>query len=156
VLNTREIIFAMETIQNHLIARTEGKTRMYFTWEVVDNFGKLETKTLLVDEKQLAKKFTKEDFKANYPYAFEVTNMARIEKVLQSRDKKYAYVELVPDGTSAVILSHYVIDCENGQVISYGEFFNGAFDRYSNWVNDEQVRNYAKHSVDKKKKKKTE
>jgi hypothetical protein len=153
VLNQREIIFAISCIQNHLTARSEGKNRMFFTWEMIDNSGKLETKTLLVDEKILAKGFTPNNFKENYPFAFEITDVSHIEKALLNKDKKYAYVELVPTGTSSRVLTHYVVDCENGQVISYGEFFNGAFDRYSNLVNDEQVKCYAKNSVLKKKKK---
>lgn len=151
-LNQREIIFSIRCIQNHLIARTEGKTRLFFTWEVAENFGKLETKILLVDEKFMAKDFTAEDFKANYPYQFKITDINFIEKALNDKDKKYAYVERVPSGTSSSALMHYIVDCENGQTLSYGDFFNGAFDGFSNSVNKKQVKCYAKNSVDRKRK----
>jgi hypothetical protein len=150
VLNKREIIFAVCFIQNHLNARREGKNRMLFTLEVIENSGKLKNKTLLVDKNFLDKKLTKEDFKKNYPYSYVISDLKLIEKTQTMRDKNYAYVEIAPIGGAANVMMHYIVDCENGKIISYGEYFNGAFDNFSNWVTVDHIKCYVKNSDVKK------
>lgn len=142
-LQKREIIFALHVIQNHLVAREAGKKGRE---EMMETQGMLAKKTLLIDQRFMDAKFTPEDMKQHYPFPFLVTNREFIEKAQLEKNKDYAFLELTPMGDEIRLLTHLIINCEDGKRLSYGEFFNGFGDAYSNFVNKSHVEAYAKYS----------
>lgn len=156
ILAKRDIAFAINFIQNHFRARKEGKLRIgTFYHEIKENMGKLETKTLLLDKMLMDKKLQENDIPANYTFQYKVSDQKEIENAIMTNDNRYAYVEIVPIGGGYDVKLHFVVDCETGLILSYGDFFNGAFDKFSNMINDKHLHNYEKHSHGKKKKAKT-
>ncbi len=106
---------------------------------VLNNAGQLEYKTLLLDKDFLEEGMTKEKIASLYPYPFEIVETSTIEKALMDRNEKYAFVELVPVGTSTNMMMHDIYNCKDGHILSSGEFFNGAFDSYSNFINKDHL-----------------
>jgi len=147
IVQKREIIFALHVIQNHLLARAEDKKRISnFAFEAVENVGTLEKKILLIEEKFMNKKYTIEDLKVDYPFQFKISNRAFIEKALLERNKDYAFLEIMPMGDEINLMVHLIVKCEDGEIISYGEFYNGFGDRYSNFVSKSHAIAYVKYS----------
>jgi hypothetical protein len=142
-LHKREIIFALHVIQNHLRTRDAGKKSRE---EMLANQGLLAKKTLLIDEKFMDDKFTAADMKQNYPFAFKVVKREVIEKAQLEKNKDCAFLELTPIGDEVNLLTHLIINCEDGEQLSYGEFYNGFGDSYSNFVNKSHAEAYAKYS----------
>jgi hypothetical protein len=146
-LRKREIIFALQSIQNHLLARSEDKKRINnYAFEALENAGTLEKKILLIDEKFIGKKYTVEELKKDYPFQFKISNYAAIEKAQLEKNKQYAFLELAPMGSDVNLLVHLIVNCDDGEIISYGEFYNGFGDRYSNFVSKDHVIAYTKYS----------
>jgi hypothetical protein len=142
-LQKREIIFALHIVQNHLLARDAGKK---LRQEMIETQGMLSKKTLLIDEKFMDANFTAEDMKNNYSFPFKVTKREFIEKAQLEKNKDYAFLELTPMGDEIKLLTHLIINCEDGKLLSYGEFYNGFGDAYSNFVNKSHAEAYAKYS----------
>ncbi len=142
-LQKREIIFALNVIQNHLRAKDAGKRN---TAEMLENQGLLATKTLLIDENFMDDKFTAADMKQSYQFPFKVVKRDVIEKAQLEKNKDYAFLELTPMGDDVNLLTHLIINCEDGELLSYGEFFNGFADSYSNFVNKSHAEAYIKYS----------
>jgi len=151
-VDKRDIIFAVNYIQNHFEARKAGKSRFgLFMLEVKENSGKLENKTLLIDEKQMDKKMDVSKIAQDYVFPYKISNLTEIENAQLSQDKRYAYVEIIPIGGSRVNNFHLVVDCETGLVISYGDLNNGAFDfTFSNLINNKHLKSYYNNSGAKK------
>jgi len=143
-LDDKEILFALDQIQNHLIARFEGKQRLTIAWEPLANSGKLATKTLLIARKDMDKKLTEQDIRDTYPYPFKIVDQKEIEQAYLSRNKDDAFVELAPFGYANGIMSQYVVNCENGQLLSVGAEDNGL--GYKNYVSKGHLRAYVRHA----------
>jgi len=142
-LQKREIIFALHVIQNHLVARDAGKK---VREEVMETQGMLAKKTLLIDEEFMDTKFTAENLKQYYTFPFKITKREFIEKAQLERNKDYAFLELTPIGDEVRLLTHLVINCEDGKLLSTGEYFNGFGDQYSNFVSKSHAEAYVKYS----------
>ncbi len=151
-LDHTEILFAVGVIQNHLKARIEGKPRSTIFYEAVENSGKLETKTLLIAKSDIDKSLEGKNISEYYPYPYKLVSIKEIEEKFLAQDKNYAYVEIVPFGYTYGINSLYVVDCENGELLSFGEQHNGAFDNYSNLVSKNHLERFVKNSHRGKKK----
>lgn len=146
-IRKREIIFALHVIHNHLLAREADKKRtVNYAFEALENAGTLAKKTLLIDEKFMNSKFTVEDLKEQYPFSFKIATLEFIQKAQIEKNKNYAYLQLVPTGSEIALLAHLIVDCEDGELISYGEFYNGFGDAYSNFVSKSHVEGYVKYS----------
>jgi len=141
-----DILFALDRIQNHIKARAEGKKRWTVYNEMLENSGILATKTLLIDKNDIEKKMTEEKIKKLYPYKYKITTKEEIENKYLSRDKKFAFVEIAPLGYAKGSMFHYIINCENGQILSTGEIYNGFWDRVSNLVSKGHIKIYVKNS----------
>lgn len=151
-MDKKEILFAIDFIQNHINARIEGKNRLTFAYEAIENSGKLSSKTLLIASDQMDKKLTEQDVQENYPYKFKIVDAKDIESAYLSRNKDFAFVAIAPMGYSRGIMTNYIVDCETGQILSFGEQHNGAFDNFSNLVSKDHIKAYSKNSNRKKKK----
>lgn len=145
-LDNTEILFAIGVIQNHINARIEGKPRSSIFYEAVENANKLQNKTLLIAESDLDEKLKGETLDDFYPYPHKITTIKEIEEKFMAQDKNYAYVEIVPFGYAVGINSLYVVDCENGELLSFGEEHNGVFDDYSNYVSKKHLRKFVSNS----------
>lgn len=154
-IQKREIIFSLLVLQNHLMARLEEKRRgLNHLFESMENAGVLEKKILLIDEKFFGDKYTAEEMKVEYPFQFKVSNRAEIEKAQLEGNKEYAYLELTPMGADINLLAHMIVNCEDGEFLSFGEYYNGFGDKYSNFVSKAHAANYAHNSGYRKDKKK--
>lgn len=141
-LGEREIYVGLYNIMNHYKSRSNGEGIIEAT---LKNANKLENRTLLVDKAFLHEKMNKEKIAELYPYPFKVVDEAYIVTALRDNDDKYAFVELLPVGTATNMLTHEIYDCKDGERLSSGELHNGAFDSYSNYVNDDHLRAYVKN-----------
>ena len=151
-LEKKEILFALDFLQNHLMARAEGKTRMTFYYEPIENTGKLAGKTLLIARNDMDKNVNEQLIRDNYPYAFKIVDSAEIEKAYLQRSKEFAFVEIAPLGYSRGGMLHYIVNCEDGQTLSLGELYNGFGDSFSNLVNKDHLKAYVKNANRKGKK----
>jgi|GEM_PF-3437923 len=153
-LSKTDICFSINYIQNHLYARKEGKKRYSgFINEVVENQYILENKILLIDEDKLDKELNKNDISKYYTFPFKLTNQKEIENAFLTKDKRYAYVQILPYATAWHIKYHIVVDCETSFILSFGDFHNGAFDNsFSNEITRKHLLSYQKYSCSKKKK----
>ncbi len=145
-LTKTEVLFAIGMIQNHIKARIEGKQRITVNYEALENTGKLQNKILLIAESDLNDDLKEKDLSEYYPYSYEIVTKQEIEDKFLAKDSKYAYVEIIPLGYVQAINSMNVIDCENGELLSFGEQYNGAFDRYTNNVGKGHLKAFAKNS----------
>jgi len=145
-LDDKEILFALDRIQNHLIARSEGKQRFYINFDARANSGKLATKTLLIARADMYKKLTEQDIRKLYPYPFKIVEQKDIEQAYLSRNKDDAFVEIAPFGSAVGIMTQYVVDCETGQLLSYGDEFNGFEPNFKNFVSKGHIRAYVRHA----------
>ena len=120
-ISKTDLIAATHMVQNHLEARSEGKTRSngFFYEEAIEHAGTLQSKILLIDTIYMDKNLTSSVIKETYDYPFEISNAKAIEKAQMSRDKKYAYVYLFPTTGAAIVFYHCILDCETGKSISY-------------------------------------
>lgn len=151
-LDNTEILFAVNVIQNHLKARCDGKPRSTIFYEAVQNAGKLANKTLLIAESDLEENLKGKDLSEYYSYPYKIVSLKEIEEKFMAQDKDYAYVEIVPFGYTYGINSLYVVDCESGELLSFGEQHNGAFDNYSNMVSKGHLSRFVANSNRGKKK----
>jgi hypothetical protein len=141
----KDIIFALKHIQNHFIARKAGILRMGYS-EVRKYRGVLPTKTLLLDSALFDKKLDSKQIFPSYTLPYKVTDEKEIEEALMNNDDKYACVQIVPIADVFDVRLHYVIDCENCNIISYGDTFNGFGDfGFSNLINKKHLRLYQSH-----------
>ncbi len=145
-LDKKEILFALDFIQNHLIARTEGKKRGTFYYEVIENTGNLANTTLLIAREDLHEKLTEQDIKDNYPYKYKIVDYKKIEELYLLRSKGFSFVEVAPMGEATGHMIHYVVSCADGQLLSAGEIDNGFGDRFSNFVNTDHIKAYVKNA----------
>lgn len=145
-LDKKEILFALDYIQNHLIARTEGKNRGTFYYEVIENTGNLANTTLLIAREDLHEKLTEQDIKDNYPYKYKIVDYKKIEELYLLRSKGFSFVEVAPMGVATGQMIHYVVSCADGQLLSAGELDNGFGDRFSNFVNKDHIKAYVKNA----------
>ncbi len=137
-----EVFVASCNIMNHYNSRINDEGLIS---AVLKNAGKLEKKTLLLDKDYIHEDMTKTKIASFYPYPFEIVGTAEIEKALADRNEKYAFVELIPVGTATNMMMHEIYDCKDGYLLSSGELHNGAFDRYSNWINEDHLNAYVKN-----------
>jgi len=91
-------------------------------------------------------KYTMEDLKQDYPFSFKICTRDFIEKAQLEKNNNFAFLELTPMGDEIRLLVHLIVNCEDGKLISYGEYFNGFGDAYSNFVNKDHVKSYIKYS----------
>jgi hypothetical protein len=144
-LDKKEILFALDYIQNHLFARTEGKNRGTFYYEAIENTGNLAKTTLLIAREDMHEKLTEQDIKDNYPYKYKIIDYKKIEELYLLRSKGFSFVEVAPMGVATGQMIHYVVNCENGQILSAGELDNGFGDRFSNFINKDHLKAYVKN-----------
>ncbi len=142
-LGQREIIVAINLIQSHFRQKEEG-IGMFEAFSVIAG-RKLENRTLLLDKNFIDPDLKIEEISTHYPYPFEICDVAVIEKALLERDSSYAFIEPMPMGLSANVMMHYLFDCKDLQVLSTGETYNGAFDKFSNLINEENLKSYVKN-----------
>lgn len=146
-LTKSDIYFAVRFIQNHLIARKSGRRQGALYKENEGKEGKLENKTLLIDRALMDPKLEEKDIPTYYTYPYKVTDEKEIEKALSENDGRYAYVAITPTGEGINLTIHYVVDCDKGYVLSFGDLFHGAADfSYSTLINKKQLSSYIDHS----------
>lgn len=141
-----DIIAATYMVQNHFVAKLEGKKRRgawSFMQESQEHPGVLESKILLIDTIFLDEKLELSKIKEYYPFAIEVSNEKAIETAQTKRDRKYAYVYLFPEASAANYFYHCIIDGESGKVISYS-VPNGF--HMNNMVDKKHLKNYVRYS----------
>jgi len=146
IVKRKDILFAFKHIQNHFTARKAGIFRMGYS-EVRKYRGVLSKKILLLDSTLFAKKLDFIQISQNYSLPFKVTGEKEIEEALMNNDGKYACVQIVPIAEAYDVRLHYVIDCENCNIISYGDTFNGFGDfAFNNLINKKHLRLYQSHA----------
>ncbi|MGK7390147.1 MAG: hypothetical protein ACNS60_07340 [Candidatus Cyclobacteriaceae bacterium M2_1C_046] len=141
-LADREIFVGIRNIINHYNSRLNDEGIIEAP---LKNAGKLEKRTLLIDKEFLHEKMTSEKIGKLYPYSFKIVDSKEIETAIMDKNASYAFVELVPAGSSTNIFTHDIYDCSDGQMLSTGELNNGAFDIYSNFVNDDHLKAYVRN-----------
>lgn len=152
LVKKNDMIFALSFIQNHFKIRKEGNLKMYF-FENEKYKGMLHNKTLLLDSALFDKKLVKAQIPKNYTLSYKVTSEKEIEEALMNRDSKFACVEILPTADIYDLRLHYIIDCENCNILSFGDYFNGAGDfKFSNYITEKHLRLYEKNGEPKVKK----
>ncbi len=75
--------------------------------------GKIKDRILLICPEIIADKMDEEDFKKTYPYKTEFCKKETIERVIETGDSSFYYLQL----TATAVKSMFVIDPHNGEVV---------------------------------------
>lgn len=112
-----DLIFGVQMIQTYLIGRLAGKSMADAKEAMKEYANVLKTKPLLIDREDVKESLADAEIPKYYPYPYLITDYATIEKAIMEKDPRYAYVEIVPMGTSGSY--HLVVDAEKGVTIGY-------------------------------------
>ena len=100
-----------EVINKVYLKRCGKKLREYYE----KKSPQIKTRTLLVSETSMGRKFEKSDIPSIYPFKVEVCSRSKIEKAINDRSKDYYYLQ--PGIT--LNKSYSVIDPSNGEVLFF-------------------------------------
>lgn len=82
------------------------------------NSNELKNLTLLIDEKRMYEKLTKDDIQKSYGYRFEITTAERIEEIILNKTPGYAFIIIQSTSSSNSRANQYVMRAESGQIIA--------------------------------------
>jgi hypothetical protein len=122
-----DITIGIEMMQNFLTARLEGKKRNDISDEADEATGALTTKTLYLDKADLKNGLTEAQIKETYPYPFKIVTYDEIEKLILSRDKNGAVVQIIPLSVGVPAFIHFVAATENGKTLAFYKAVQASF-----------------------------
>ena len=114
-----QMMVALQLLQNHIDIRENSTSVTAFEDNLKKNGQLLKTKTLLVPKQDLKRGLTEEEIKTVYPYPVKIMDRAEIEKAILAKDKKFAYVQVLPAfGGAKPLTMQLVVDTEDGKLLA--------------------------------------
>jgi hypothetical protein len=138
-----DAVYGIQQLQYVLNFVDSGKKIKEIEKQYSINHAELKDKVLLFDKDDLDDEVNEQLIKKYYSYPFEITSLEKINEAILSKDKRYAYVQLVPlEGGKKVVNNHYVCSAEDGKIYAVVEK-KTAFTVAGNTIGVKQIK--AKH-----------
>jgi len=111
-----DLIFSLRSGQRYFQASAGGDDRNW-PMKITQNGPRLQTKTLLIEEADLAVKLTTDDLKRAYPFPYQLASRAIIEAAAASSDSRYAYLRLLQ--ASDDLMVPMVVDVASSELLGF-------------------------------------
>ncbi|WP_299464266.1 hypothetical protein [uncultured Microscilla sp.] len=120
----RNTIYGLQHLQyllNYLVADSKHKSLMtFYKRQIKKNAPELKQKTLLIDEKLLAKKLKRAKIKDYYPYPHKIVKTGAVEQALKEQNADYAFIHIASiDYGQGAMNIHFVSNAATGKIYLY-------------------------------------